>query len=65
MKGHDGLCPSPNPALIDRKNCAYCNLIEKTRNHYKTKGKSEGKTYEDGWHDGQAELLRKMQEAAG
>ena len=65
MKGHDGLCPSPNPQLVDRKHCAYCNLIEVVKDHYKTKGKGEGKTYEDGYHDGQMDLLTKMQEAAG
>ena len=37
MKGHDGHCPTPNPHLVDRKNCAYCNLIENVRDYYKDK----------------------------
>ena len=49
VKGHDGLCPSPNPHLIDRKHCAYCNLIESVKQHYRTKG---GGAYEDGRRDG-------------
>jgi hypothetical protein len=64
MKGHDGLCPTPNPHLMDRKHCAYCNLLEVAKDHYKTKGKSEGKTYEDGFHDGYQEAIRKLQELA-
>lgn len=64
MKGHDGLCPTPNPGLIDRKHCAYCNLIEVVKDHYKSKGKSEGKTYEDGFHDGYQEAIKKLQEMA-
>jgi hypothetical protein len=41
MKGHDGLCPTPNPHLIERQHCAYCHLIERVKEHYKSKGKSE------------------------
>ena len=50
MKGHDGLCPSPNPHLIEPKNCAYCNLIKSVKEHYKEKGKG-GKTYEEGFNN--------------
>ena len=34
MKGHDGLCPSPNPQLIKKENCTYCKIIEDTKQHY-------------------------------
>lgn len=66
MKGHDGLCPTPNPQLIDRKHCAYCNLIEKVRDHYKDK-KAHGKdkTYEQGYHDGWEDAIKKLQELSG
>ena len=63
MKGHDGLCPTPNAHLKDRQHCAYCNLIEVVKDHYKGK-KSEGKTYEDGYRDGLAAALSKLQEIA-
>jgi hypothetical protein len=61
VKGHDGLCPSPNPHLIDRKHCAYCNLIETVKEHYKSK--TGGGTYEDGVRDGFADAIRKLTEA--
>ena len=66
MKGHDGQCPTPNPHLIDRKNCAYCNLIEKVREHYKDK-KSHGKdkTYDEGFSDGWNAAIAKLQELNG
>lgn len=63
MKGHDGLCPSPNPHLIDKKNCAYCNLIDNVRSHYKEKGKGS-KTYEEGYSDGWAAAIEKLRELA-
>ena len=61
MKGHDGLCPSPNPHLINKKNCAYCNLINAVREHYKEKGKGS-KTYEEGYSDGWAAAIEKLRE---
>lgn len=63
MKGHDGLCPSPNPHLVERKYCAYCNLIETVRNYYKEKGKGS-KTYEEGYHDGWSAAIDKLKELA-
>jgi hypothetical protein len=63
MKGHDGLCPSPNPHLIEPKNCAYCNLIKSVREHYKEKGKG-GKTYEEGFNNGWAAAIDKLKELA-
>lgn len=63
MKGHDGLCPTPNPHLIERKHCVYCNLIETVRNHYKEKGKGS-KTYEEGYHDGFNAAIEKLKEHA-
>jgi hypothetical protein len=65
MKGHDGLCPTPNPHLIDRQHCAYCNLIERVKEHFKSKGKTEHKTYEDGYQDGLAAAISTLQQAAG
>lgn len=64
MKGHDGLCPTPNPHLKDRKHCAYCNLIDEVKDHYKSKGKSEGKTYDDGFQDGFQAAISRLQESA-
>lgn len=61
MKGHDGLCPTPNPHLKERKYCAYCNLIDIVRDHYKQKGKGS-KTYEEGYHDGWAAAIDKLKE---
>ncbi len=62
MKGHDGLCPTPNPHMFDRKNCAYCNLIEVVKDHYKGRNKGDSKTYEDGFHDGYQDAINKLQE---
>lgn len=28
MNNHHSLCPTPRPDLIDRNNCAYCNIID-------------------------------------
>lgn len=64
MKGHDGLCPTPNPHLIDRKHCAYCNLIEVVKEHYQSKKKTDGKTYEDGYHDGWNAAILRLQEVS-
>jgi hypothetical protein len=61
MKGHDGLCPSPNPGLVDRKNCTYCNLIQQVKEHYKSK--TGGGTYEDGVRDGFAEAIKRLQDS--
>lgn len=63
MKGHDGLCPTPNPQMFDRKHCAYCNLIDKVRDHYREKGKGS-KTYEEGYHDGWTAAIDKLKELA-
>ena len=63
MKGHDGLCPTPNPQMRDRKHCAYCNIIDKVREHYKEKGKGS-KTYEEGYNDGWAAAIEKLKELA-
>ena len=65
IKGHDGLCPTPNPHLITRQHCAYCNLIEVVKDHYRSKGKSEGKTYDDGYQDGFAAAINTLQQAVG
>ncbi len=66
MKGHDGLCPSPNPQLVERKNCAYCNLITVVRDHQKEKkGHGTDKTYSDGYNDGVAAAIKKLQEVGG
>jgi len=66
MKGHDGLCPTPNPQLIERKYCAYCNLIENVREHYNSK-KSKGKerSYDEGFHDGWQAAIEKLTELKG
>jgi len=61
MKGHDGLCPTPNPTIFERRHCAYCNLIDKVREHYKEKGKGS-KTHEEGYHDGWAAAIDKLKE---
>ena len=61
MKGHDGLCPTPNRNLFDRKHCAYCNLIDVVRDHYKEKGKGS-KTYEEGYNDGWQAAIDKLKE---
>ena len=64
MKGHDELCPTPNPQLVDRKNCAYCNLIVVVRDHYKEKrDRGADKTYADGYGDGWSAAIAKLQEA--
>ncbi len=57
------MCPTPNPHLKDRKHCAYCNLIDDVRNHYKEKGKGS-KTYEEGYHDGWSAAIDKLRELA-
>ncbi len=62
MKGHDGLCPTPNPHLIEPKNCAYCNLIKDIKEHYKKGSKGNGKTYEEGFRDGFNSAITKLQE---
>jgi len=62
MKGHDGLCPTPNPQMFDRKHCAYCNLIEVVKDHYKHKNKGEDKTYDDGYQDGIQAAISRLQE---
>ena len=62
MKGHDGLCPTPNPHLIEQKNCAYCNLIKDIKEHYKKGSKGNGKTYEEGFRDGFNSAITKLQE---
>ena len=66
MKGHDGHCPTPNPHLVDRENCAYCNLIENVRDYYKDK-KAQGKdkTYDEGYADGWNAAIAKLQEMSG
>jgi hypothetical protein len=61
MKGHDGLCPTPNPHIKDRDNCAYCNLIEVVKDYYRQKGKGS-KTYEEGYHDGWKAAIDKLKE---
>lgn len=64
------MCPTPNPQLIDRKHCAYCNLIENVREHYNSK-KSNGKEksydegFNDGWHDGWQAAIDKLKELKG
>lgn len=63
MKGHDGLCPTPNPHLIEPKNCAYCNLIKVVKDHYKKGNKNDSKTYDDGFRDGLDFAVKKLQEA--
>ena len=62
MKGHDGLCPTPNPQLVEPKNCAYCNLIKDIKEHYKKGSKGNGKTYEEGFRDGFNSAITKLQE---
>ena len=66
MKGHDGLCPTPNPHIVERKHCAYCNLIDSVRDHYKDK-KAHGKdkTYDEGFSDGWTSAIAKLQELNG
>ena len=65
MKGHDGLCPTPNPHLIERQHCAYCHLIERVKEHYKSKGKSEHKTYDDGYQEGWSGAIKALQQMDG
>jgi hypothetical protein len=65
MKGHDGLCPSPNPQLVDRKYCAYCNLIDVVKDHYQgKKGLSKDKTYEHGYEEGYQAAINKLLQSA-
>ena len=65
MKGHDGLCPSPNPQLVDRKHCAYCNLIDHVKDHYKAKKGTMGdKTYEQGYEEGYQAAINKLLQSA-
>lgn len=47
--------------MFDRKHCAYCNLIDKVRDHYREKGKGS-KTYEEGYHDGWTAAIDKLKE---
>lgn len=63
MKGHDGMCPTPNPQLIDAKHCAYCNIIANVKEHYREKGKGS-KTYEEGYSDGWKAAIDKLKELA-
>ena len=49
--------------MFERKNCAYCNLIDKVRDHYREKGKGS-KTYEEGYHDGWTAAIDKLKELA-
>jgi len=66
MKGHDGLCPTPNPQLIERKHCSYCNLIEDVREHYNSKkNKGKEKSYDEGFHDGWQAAIEKLTELKG
>jgi hypothetical protein len=66
MKGHDGLCPTPNPHLFERKNCAYCNLIDAVREYYNgKKGKGNDKTYQEGFNDGWEAAIDKLKELKG
>ncbi len=66
MKGHDGLCPTPNPSLINRKNCAYCNLIDSVREYYNDKkSHGKGKTYDQGYEDGWEAAIEKLKELKG
>ena len=65
IKGHDGLCPTPNPHLIERQHCAYCHLIERVKEHYKSKGKSEHKTYDDGYQEGWSGAIKALQQMDG
>lgn len=63
MKGHDALCPTAFPHLKDRKHCAYCNLIETVRADYKTRHPKNGKSFEEGYTQGFAAAIAKLQEA--
>lgn len=66
MKGHDGLCPTPNAHLFDRKHCAYCNLIETVRDHYNSKkNKGKEKSYDEGFNDGWQAAIEKLTELRG
>lgn len=64
MKGHDALCPTGFPHLKDRAHCAYCNLIETVRADYKARHpKNGGKAFDEGFAQGYAAAIHKLQEA--
>lgn len=65
MKGHDAMCPSGHPHLIDRKHCAYCNLIKVVRDSSRTGKSGDGdvKTYEQGFEDGFHAAIVRLQES--
>lgn len=66
MKGHDDLCPTPNPGVLDTKNCTYCNLIEKVKDYYKDKKNfGNDKTYDEGYANGWNAAIAKLQEMNG
>lgn len=66
MKGHDGLCPSPNPQLIKKENCTYCRIIDDVKNHYQNKKThNKEKTYDHGFTDGWDAAIDKLQQLKG